>query len=269
MTQISGALQANGNLFLINPAGIVFNGTASVNVNGLLATTLDVNNNDFMNGAASFTGAANSTSSVKNLGEIKAGGAVYLIAPEVSNEGTITGTAVASRVGKVVLGAGDKFDVQFDSSNLIGFQINNLQQAATTTATNSVKNSQTGLIQAENVYMSAAQTAALESSVVNNSGVVEATSLIDISAGTIQQDGALLKTNIIPIDFKTTTINLKASDSIVTGANSKTAASTLNLETTKAEAGIGCTVGSKNLVCSIVTRFCERIDINNYYISNT
>ncbi|HBJ02823.1 MAG TPA: hemagglutinin, partial [Lysinibacillus sp.] len=79
-TQISGALEANGNLFLINPAGIVFNNTAQVNVNGLLATTLDVNDAAFMNATDTvrFTGANNAASSIKNMGEIKAGGAVYL-----------------------------------------------------------------------------------------------------------------------------------------------------------------------------------------------
>ncbi|MEN8427867.1 filamentous hemagglutinin N-terminal domain-containing protein, partial [Acinetobacter schindleri] len=244
-TQISGALEANGNLFLINPAGIVFNNTAQVNVNGLLATTLDVNDAAFMNATDTvrFTGANNAASSIKNMGEIKAGGAVYLIAPEVDNQGKIIGTAVASRVGKVVLGAGDKFDVKFDSSNLIGFQINNIEQENSTTKVNSVKNSQTGTIQAESVFMTASQSAALESTVVNNSGVVEATSLIDLSAAKIQQSGKLLKDASSTADFKTAVINLTAAESISTNDSSKTAANILNLKTTNAEAGIGGVYG--------------------------
>ncbi len=243
-TQISGALNANGNLFLINPAGIVFNNGAQVNVNGLLATTLNVDDATFMNNnTVGFAGASNSASSIKNMGEIKAGGAVYLIAPEVDNQGTITGTAVASRVGKVVLGAGDKFDVKFDSTNLVGFQINNITQSNSTTTVNSVKNSQTGTIQAESVFMTASQSAALESTVVNNSGVVEATSLIDLSGAKIQQSGQLLKDANSTSDFKTSVINLTAAESISTNDSSKTAANTLNLKTTKAEAGIGGVFG--------------------------
>jgi len=243
-TQISGALNANGNLFLINPAGIVFNNGAQVNVNGLLATTLNVDDATFMNNnTVGFAGASNSASSIKNMGEIKAGGAVYLIAPEVDNQGTITGTAVASRVGKVVLGAGDKFDVKFDSTNLVGFQINNITQSNSTTTVNSVKNSQTGTIHAESVFMTASQSAALESTVVNNSGVVEATSLIDLSGAKIQQSGQLLKDANSTSDFKTSVINLTAAESISTNDSSKTAANTLNLKTTKAEAGIGGVFG--------------------------
>ncbi|MFE6057081.1 filamentous hemagglutinin N-terminal domain-containing protein, partial [Kitasatospora sp. NPDC056446] len=37
---ISGQLLSNGQVFLLNPAGITFTGTASVNVGGLLASTL-------------------------------------------------------------------------------------------------------------------------------------------------------------------------------------------------------------------------------------
>ena len=144
----------------------------------------------------------------------------------------------------MVLGAGDKFDVKFDSTNLVGFQINNITQSNSTTTVNSVKNSQTGTIHAESVFMTASQSAALESTVVNNSGVVEATSLIDLSGAKIQQSGQLLKDANSTSDFKTSVINLTAAESISTNDSSKTAANTLNLKTTKAEAGIGGVFGA-------------------------
>ena len=105
------------------------------------------------------------------------------------------------------------------------------------------KNSQTGTIQAESVFMTASQSAALESTVVNNSGVVEATSLIDLSAAKIQQSGKLLKNTSGTTDLKTAVINLTAAESISTNDSSNTAANILNLKTTNAEAGIGGVYG--------------------------
>src|SRR5215831_16543043 len=53
---ISGALNANGRVFLINQAGVVFSKGAQVNVGGLVASTLDISNSDFMAGRYKFTG---------------------------------------------------------------------------------------------------------------------------------------------------------------------------------------------------------------------
>ena len=44
---IDGSLTANGNVFLINPAGITFGNGATINVGGLLASTLWMNAGDF------------------------------------------------------------------------------------------------------------------------------------------------------------------------------------------------------------------------------
>jgi len=47
---ILGQLQANGRIFLINPNGILFGAGAQINVGGLLATTLQTRDDDFMAG---------------------------------------------------------------------------------------------------------------------------------------------------------------------------------------------------------------------------
>src|SRR5436190_5567954 len=48
-SQIYGRLTATGKIILVNPAGIYFGPTAYVNVGGLIATTADIHDNDFMN----------------------------------------------------------------------------------------------------------------------------------------------------------------------------------------------------------------------------
>jgi len=101
-SQILGVLQSNGKVFLINPNGIVFGAGARVDVNGLVASSLKLGNEDFLVGKLNLGGDANA-GAVQNHGAITtpSGGQVYLIAPNVSNNGIIT-----SPGGDVILAAG-------------------------------------------------------------------------------------------------------------------------------------------------------------------
>ena len=49
-SEILGELTSNGRIFLINGNGILFGKDARVNVGGLIASTLNLNNDDFLNG---------------------------------------------------------------------------------------------------------------------------------------------------------------------------------------------------------------------------
>lgn len=101
-SQILGALQSNGRVFLVNPSGILFGQGAQVDVNGLVASTLNISNEDFLNGKLLFK-AGDKAGNLKNEGAIAtpAGGQVILIAPNVENSGIIT-----SPKGDVMLAAG-------------------------------------------------------------------------------------------------------------------------------------------------------------------
>jgi filamentous hemagglutinin family protein len=101
-SQILGALQSNGRVFLINPNGILFGAGARVDVNGLVASTLGLSNQDFLAGKMNFT-AGGKSASLQNRGAITtpSGGQVYLIAENVENSGIIT-----SPQGEIVLAAG-------------------------------------------------------------------------------------------------------------------------------------------------------------------
>ena len=109
-SQILGALQSNGHVFLINPNGIVFGKDARVDVNGLTASTLGLSNADYLAGVKHFTGSG---AAVVNQGSIitPSGGKVYLIASSVENSGIISAPN-----GDVVLAAGHTVRLA-DSSN--------------------------------------------------------------------------------------------------------------------------------------------------------
>lgn len=89
-SQIYGMLQSNGRVFLINQNGILFGPNAKIDVNGLVASSLNITNQDFLAGRLKF-GADALAGKVENQGVITtpSGGSVYLIAPDVENSGVI------------------------------------------------------------------------------------------------------------------------------------------------------------------------------------
>ncbi|SFC96141.1 two-partner secretion domain-containing protein [Massilia yuzhufengensis] len=101
-SRILGALQSNGKVFLINPNGVVFGRGARVDVNGLVASTLNLSDADFLAGKKNFS-AGPAAGAVRNEGAITtpSGGKVFLVAPNVENSGVITAPN-----GEVVLAAG-------------------------------------------------------------------------------------------------------------------------------------------------------------------
>jgi filamentous hemagglutinin family protein len=102
-SQIFGALESNGRVFLINPNGILFGAGARVDVNGFVASTLQLSNEDFLAGRNNFIAGAGTPGAIRNQGAITTprGGSIYLIAPNIENSGLIT-----SPQGEIVLAAG-------------------------------------------------------------------------------------------------------------------------------------------------------------------
>lgn len=162
-SQILGSLTANGQVFLLNPSGIVFGQSAQVDVGGLVASSLNMGNESFLAGRYTFE-INGLEGRVENMGSITAnGGVVALIAPQVSNSGTIT-----AQNGAVVLAAGEKVSLDFAGDGLLSYSVE--QGAVDALAENR------GLIRADGglVVMTAKAADALTRTVVNNEGVVEA-----------------------------------------------------------------------------------------------
>lgn len=169
-SQIEGLLQSNGNIYLVNPAGVVIHNGAKIDVNGFVATTRDIANDNFMKGKMVFDKPGLPGAAIINHGNIslRDNGLAALVAPTVRNDGIIAG-----RLGKVALGGGDaawKLDMTGD--DLIAFTMDektvNTLHAADGTPLASVRNN--GKIKAEGgvVVLSAAQLDGIVGSVVNN-----------------------------------------------------------------------------------------------------
>ncbi|WP_313643080.1 MBG domain-containing protein [Stenotrophomonas sp.] len=100
---INGSLSSNGNVFLVNTNGIVFNSGSKVNVGGLLATSLppimsnlDVSASASLPAVWTFTGSG-TPGAIINRGSIDAAtGGVSLIGAIVENSGAINAAGTAS-----------------------------------------------------------------------------------------------------------------------------------------------------------------------------
>jgi filamentous hemagglutinin family protein len=118
-SQIAGALTANGQVYLINRNGIVFSGTASVDVGSMLASSLDIDEQIFSTVGIARAVSANQPSLrgdaergaivVAEGASIGAdeGGRVLIFAPEIDNAGNITApdgqVLLAASEGRVYL----------------------------------------------------------------------------------------------------------------------------------------------------------------------
>ncbi len=176
-SNILGSLSANGKVFLVNPNGILFAPGAQVNVGGLVASTRNISDADFMAGRYKFDGAGNG--SVVNRGTINAsdGGYVALLGANVSNEGIIT-----ARLGSVVLASGNAMTLDVAGDGLLNLAVN--EGAVNALAQNS------GMIRADGgtVLLTAKSAESLLQSAVNNTGVIQAQT-IDTRNGTIRLVG--------------------------------------------------------------------------------
>ena len=186
-----GSLTANGQVFILNPNGVLFGAGSQVNVGGLVASTLSMSNADFMAGRNVFTNSGG-TGSVVNKGTMTAtqGGYLALLAPEVRNEGVMTAS-----LGTALLAAGNKVTLNLDNGSLLGYSID--QGAINALAENKQ------LIKADGgqVLLSAKALDALTTATVNNTGVIEARTIQnkagrimlmgDMEHGTVNVGGTL------------------------------------------------------------------------------
>jgi filamentous hemagglutinin family protein len=170
---IQGALRANGQVFLINPNGVLFTPTAQVNVGAMVASTLHMKTEDFMAGDYRFDGsmgAAIKGSAVINQGNISAtgeagmGGTIALIAAKVTNTGRLN-----ANQGNVLLGAGNK--VTLDMGGPVKLIV---EQGAIDALIESG-----GAMKADGgvVLLTARAAGDLAASVINHTGMIEASSL--------------------------------------------------------------------------------------------
>ena len=164
-SQIFGQLNANGQVFLTNPNGVYFAPGASVNVGGLVATTNTINAADFMAGITTFEGDG-SAASVVNEGNLQAtlGGYIALMAPTVRNDGVII-----AKMGSIVLAAGSQYVLEFSGASLDAVAVSPAEIDTLVSNGNAI------YAPGGRIILSAQAARHIQSGVVGNTGVIEAT----------------------------------------------------------------------------------------------
>lgn len=175
VSSIFGTLTANGQVFLLNPAGVMFAPSAQVNVGGLVASTLNLSNADFMAGKYTFSGTGGN---VVNYGNIQ-GGYVVLAGANVANHGTISAPG-----GSVGLLAGSRVTVDPTGGGLVNFSVDAaaVNAVAANTGTITVDGGKAAIL-----VSSLGDTF---STVINQSGVIRANSIANQNGMIVLDGGA-------------------------------------------------------------------------------
>lgn len=101
-SRLMGCLESNGQLVLINPNGILVGKEAQINTGSLIATTLDLQNQEYLDGGSlAFKGSSSASLIIE--GKVQsAGGALALISGQISQRGSLHGPQVYLLAGSEV-----------------------------------------------------------------------------------------------------------------------------------------------------------------------
>src|SRR5689334_21283226 len=170
-SQIQGHLTANGQVFLLNPNGLTYGPDARVTVGGMVASTLALSDKDFYSGKYQFNGTGKSANVLVQPGAIVTAhdrGYVALLGGEVSNQGTLS-----AKLGTVLAAAGDSVTLDFAGDGLTKIKIDKAALQA------AVANNGAMIADGGQVILTASSGVELARSVVNQSGVIRAQSLLE------------------------------------------------------------------------------------------
>ena len=178
-SQIFGQLSATGQIILVNQAGIYFGPSAHVDVGGIIASTSDISDRNFLAGKYIFDSPSPFNASVINAGTIRARdyGLVALAGAGVRNDGMIQ-----ANLGNVVLASGNKFTVDMVGDRLINFTVDEAATAAGIDQNGNklksgVSNSGNVIADGGTILMSAKSAQGVLDQVIDMSGVAQANSV--------------------------------------------------------------------------------------------
>ncbi|WP_374146078.1 filamentous hemagglutinin N-terminal domain-containing protein, partial [Sphingomonas sp. 28-63-12] len=187
-TRIDGSLLANGQVWLLNPNGVLIGGAGRVTAGGFLATTHALSNEDFVAGNYAFDGTG-AHGAIVNFGQIVSatGGYAVLAGNKVGNAGL-----VQARLGAVALGAGKGFVLDLSGDKLLSFSVT---QPLDVVPADGALVENIGSLSAAGgrVLLTARAAADVVGGVINTAGLIDATS-VGMVNGQIVLDGGTVGT---------------------------------------------------------------------------
>lgn len=166
-TTILGSITSNGQIILVNPAGIHIGNTAQINTGAFLASTLGLSNTDYLNGAFKFN-RDGQAGTVENHGSIHTTGIAALLGAGVKNTGSIQGSTVALAVGdEITLELGNGTSARLVVTEALKQQAEDLAEVI----------SNTGTIDAHTAQLIAKLEQTVYDTVINQKGIIRATAV--------------------------------------------------------------------------------------------
>ncbi|SNT17662.1 MULTISPECIES: MBG domain-containing protein, partial [unclassified Azospirillum] len=119
-TRIDGSLTANGQVVIIDQAGIIIGRNARIDAGAFIATTANISNGDFAAGRLVFGQKGAAGAAVVNEGTIQVadGGYVALAAAAVANKGV-----VQAKLGRIVLAGTETFTLDLQGDGLLRYEL--------------------------------------------------------------------------------------------------------------------------------------------------
>ena len=200
-SHIYGSLKANGQLIFINPSGVIFQGGSKVDVGAMIATSLNMSTDSFLNNDYIFENDNDYNALVKNNGELNAyeGGTIALIASKVENNGIIN-----TPTGSSALLSGDKVKLSMDGNQLINYSIEK-GSLNSLIENNHAINANNGA-----VILSSEGKDEVLSSVINNKGTIKAKGItkqggnifLSSKKGKIKNSGTMIASSEVSVGGK-------------------------------------------------------------------
>ncbi|HAJ56732.1 MAG TPA: hypothetical protein DCL35_03055, partial [Candidatus Omnitrophica bacterium] len=179
-SEIFGALTSNGRLFVINTNGVLFGPNSRVDAPALVASTLDISDEDFLNGNYNFFKSGENAFLV-NQGNItvRNGGYVCLLSQGIENQG-----AIIANLGTVVLASGEKMTLALDDAGDISVVIDEAVTGAVfgpdgNTLKSAITNSGSIFADGGKILLTAKVLNGVFDKAINNTGIIQANSVVE------------------------------------------------------------------------------------------
>ena len=171
---IAGTINAPGTVLLINPNGIEITKSGVVNTGSFAASTLNINDSDYLSGNYKFTGNGGSAGVINN-GRINVadGGFAALLGGQVSNNGIIS-----ARLGFVALGAGEEATLDLSGDGFLSVGVPSSELGKLVNANGALVSNRGKIIaNGGTVFLSAATAANILRNAVNIPGSIRTNSV--------------------------------------------------------------------------------------------
>jgi len=175
-SQIFGKINANGQVLLLNSAGILIGENASIDVGGFLASDMETTIEDFSQGNFTLTDHNQTQGGITNLGDIQTKGSsgIYIAGQFIDNSGSLLSSS-----GDIHLSTASEVIISTSDDGLLGVQLTQPLETEISPSGNLIYNSGDIVSFNGNIFLDLFYSDAIKANTVNNQGLVNAVAITE------------------------------------------------------------------------------------------